>query len=884
MLRCSKCDAGLAEGQQFCGSCGSATGSSFEPPTRSAPFAPVHVASRAETTQGDGRNLPGTMIGGRYRIVALVGRGGMGEVYRADDLKLGQPVALKFLPPDLERDAARLARLLEEVRIARQISHPNVCRVHDVGEADGRHFLSMEFIDGENLASLLRRIGRLPPEKALQIARQLCAGLAAAHDQSVLHRDIKPANVMVDGRGRARLTDFGLAGAQEAIATRDIRSGTPAYMAPEQLAGREVTVRSDIYALGLVLYETLVGKPAFGTAQSLAELRQQRSGGPPTPSSHVEGLDPGVERAILRCLDPDPSLRPASAAAVALALPGGDTLAAALAAGETPAPEQVAAASAQGRLGSLPTAAALLATLALAASCIFVATLTMNHVPFERAPAGLADRARDLLARVGHAQRPVDRAWGYRVDENVWRRLHDEPSRELVEAVLAGRAPIVRFWYRESASYLGPRVGDRVLRDDPPLDSADGTLVEMATDGRLLSMRAALPPGDAAGEAAAQPDWSPVLEAAGLQEGTLQPATPSSIPPGFADVRVAWRIDRAASSGEPRLAEGAALAGLPVFFEVTFGGQSESSQSALARRSRIFFVLLAVLFCSVFAAGLWLARANLMNGRGDRKGALRIATVVLAAELVRWTLSASHAPHFEEFLAFFRAVAWALFEAAVIWVLYVALEPWLRRTQPAGLVSWARLLAGRMRDPLVGRDLLLGALAGAVFISVVTATDYWLWASGANPAPVPSGLDNLIGARGLVRAAGRALVISFVQAMGYLVLLQLFSWALRSRLLGACALWTLMTFGLSVANGVGWVTIPVGVAGAVCVLTVSRLGLLPAVTLFWVFHIAIFFPATVDPSAWHAGESVVAFALQVLPAAWGAWVALAARPQAIPSH
>jgi len=141
------------------------------------------------------------MLGGRYRIVGLLGRGGMGEVYRADDLKLGQAVALKFLPAVVESDAERLQRFLNEVKIARQISHPNVCRVYDVGEVDGHHYLSMEYVDGEDLAHLLRRIGRLPGDKAVQIARQLCAGLAAAHDKGVLHRDLKPANVMLDGEG-----------------------------------------------------------------------------------------------------------------------------------------------------------------------------------------------------------------------------------------------------------------------------------------------------------------------------------------------------------------------------------------------------------------------------------------------------------------------------------------------------------------------------------------------------------------------------------------------------------------------------------------------------------------------------------------------------------
>ena len=234
-----------------------------------------------------GRFAPGTLLGGRYRIIERLGRGGMGEVYRADDLKLGQPVALKFLPPDVDRDPARLTQLHTEVRMARQVSHPNVCRVYDIDEVDGTTFLSMEYVDGEDLSSLLKRIGRFPEDRALEIARQICAGLAAAHERDVIHRDLKPANVMLDGTGKVRITDFGLAGASgEAI-----RAGTPAYMAPEQLSGQEVTARSDIYALGLVLYELFTGQRALD-GKNLAELihKREQSGILP-PTTIVKSLD-----------------------------------------------------------------------------------------------------------------------------------------------------------------------------------------------------------------------------------------------------------------------------------------------------------------------------------------------------------------------------------------------------------------------------------------------------------------------------------------------------------------------------------------------------------------------------------------------------------------
>ena len=188
--------------------------------------------------------------------------------------------------------------------MARRVSHPNVCRVYDVGEVDGLTFLSMEYVDGEDLASLLRRIGRLVGDKALEIARQLCAGLAAAHREGVLHRDLKPANIMLDGRGRVVITDFGLASLAERVEGIEARNGTPAYMAPEQLAGQEVTARSDIYSLGLVLYEIFTGKRAFA-AETLAELDQaaQPAARRARPSTLGEGprprgraRDPAVSR------------------------------------------------------------------------------------------------------------------------------------------------------------------------------------------------------------------------------------------------------------------------------------------------------------------------------------------------------------------------------------------------------------------------------------------------------------------------------------------------------------------------------------------------------------------------------------------------------------
>src|SRR4051812_43354370 len=368
-----------------------------------------HITSTSNEFD-DGRFLPGTLLGGRYRIIALLGRGGMGEVYRATDLTLGQSVALKFLPEQASQNQALLERFHGEVRIARQVSHPNVCRVYDIGEVDGTPFISMEYVDGEDLASLLQRIGRLPGDKALEAARKICAGLAAAHDRGIIHRDLKPQNIMLNKRGEVLIMDFGLAGLADQLSGAEVRNGTPAYMAPEQLKGAEVTARSDIYSLGLVLYELFTGKRPWEATTLPDLISQQESAQLTSISAIATDVDPSVEKVIRRCLDPDPARRPGSSLSVSAALPGGDPLAAALAAGETPSPELVASAGkTEGleRRYSIPC-------LGLMIVCLFGNTLIheRNYVipraQLERPPDVLARDSRDVASVFGYIRRPVD--------------------------------------------------------------------------------------------------------------------------------------------------------------------------------------------------------------------------------------------------------------------------------------------------------------------------------------------------------------------------------------------------------------------------------------------------------------------------------------------
>ncbi|HEX8154421.1 MAG TPA: serine/threonine-protein kinase, partial [Thermoanaerobaculia bacterium] len=431
----------------------------------------------------DARFTPGLLIADRFRIIAPIGRGGMGEVYRADDTKLGQQVALKFLP---DASQEKLQRLYGEVRIGRQVSHPNVCRLYDAFEWEGHHFLSMEYIDGEDLASLLRRIGKLPHDKALEITRELCAGLAAAHALGVIHRDLKPANVMLDGRGRARITDFGLAAfSDDTVAVREM-AGTPSYMAPEQLRGGEATHKSDLYALGLIVYELFTGRRMF-EAKSVGDLiSQHEQSHSRNLSQQTRDVEPNVQRVIVRCLEEKPEQRPPSIHAVIAALPGGDPLQAALDAGETPSPEMIAAA---GEVGELRPAVAIGLALAVPLLLLLATLVTQRTRMYEiltlpKSPDVLIDRARDFSAARGNAH-PFDRAHFWAVDPDFSRQPRGLDFRGIEPSP-------VSLVVRESPQSILPK---RMLGgSDPPFDVAGMVTLTYDPRGRLLRYFRVLPP------------------------------------------------------------------------------------------------------------------------------------------------------------------------------------------------------------------------------------------------------------------------------------------------------------------------------------------------------------------------------------------------------
>ena len=268
------------------------------PPSGGAPLGPLQPA------------LEDGMFGGRYRIVRLLGAGGMGEVYEAFDEELGERVALKVIRREFAQSADADARFRRELSVARQVTHRNVVRIHDLGVADGRKFISMSFVDGEDLAAMMAR-GRLPRDQALSIAEQLCAGLSAAHEAGIVHRDLKPGNIMVDGSGRAYLMDFGLARSIEETqyTQAGMVLGTVDYMSPEQATGEEIDHRSDIYSLGLILYEMLAGERPFRGDTSMSRLTARLHKPVPDPRVALPDLEPYLANLVLRCLERDPARR-----------------------------------------------------------------------------------------------------------------------------------------------------------------------------------------------------------------------------------------------------------------------------------------------------------------------------------------------------------------------------------------------------------------------------------------------------------------------------------------------------------------------------------------------------------------------------------------------
>jgi serine/threonine-protein kinase len=746
----------------------------------------------------------------------------------------------------------------------------------------------MEYVDGEELASLLRRIGHLPKDKAIEIARQLCAGLAASHEIGVLHRDLKPANVMIDGRGRARITDFGLARFVEEIEGAEILSGTPAYMAPEQLAGREVSVRSDIYSLGLVLYELFTGKQAF-KATSADELRRlQSETTPSSPSSLMENFDPAVERVILRCLDADPVRRPSSALAVAAALPGGDPLAAALAAGETPSPEVVAEAGDTAAVSPAFSWSALAVFLLALAAFVALSSRTslLGVAPLEKPPEVLHERAREILAQAGHERKPADSLFAFEANREYLDDVLRRGGAGVRWDVLRATPPSgILFWYRQSPAPLEPLNGALIgwWLEDPPDSTPGMARVALDADGRLFSLLVVPDERTSPGSTAPEPDWETLLRATGVDASSLVPALPEWAPPVFADRRAAWTGSWPGKPDVPLRIEAAAADGKPVSLRIVLPWtrpveELESRRGFWQRASQLMGVFAPGV---VVVAAALVALRNVRRGRGDRRGALRLA-LYLGAARMSWFLGAHHLASTAEFDLFMSHLSNAMLLVGLAYVFYLAIEPYARRLWPRILVSWVRILDGGFRDPLVGRDLLVGAAAGAL-VALASRLQFWIPAAlGGMPALPTFGPWTFEPLRGSVPAF---VSVVGIHTVALLEIIYPMTWLLIFRLLlrrTAPALVVVALLG-SILFYPETGSIPGYVVGWIFSIALFwgvlfRFGLLAFAAMYHVFRLLDQLPLTLHTAGWHLGAVLLGLSFIAAPALWGFWTSQAGRP------
>lgn len=895
MAKCSSCNADVLIDAQFCPHCGVSLGKSSEkkgnagqslaptflekqPPSRKADSVSGQSSQLSSgsslTGSGGYRFPPGTILGERFRIVGPLGRGGMGEVYRADDLKLAQSVALKFLPEHVTEDQRRLDLLYNEVRLARSVSHPSVCRVYDIGEIEGQHFLSMEFIDGEDLSSLLRRIGRLPSDKGIEIARQICGGLYAAHERGVIHLDLKPANIMLDGRGKVRITDFGLARLTMTTDRQNGIVGTPAYMAPEQLAGGAVGEHSDIYALGLIFHEIFTGKPVF-RASSIAEMIRLRDQSSPSRISTIgKDLDPVVDKIIERCLSNDPNERPPNVVQIAAALPGGDPLAAAIAAGETPSPELIAASGGSAGIPLRWGLSVLAVFICLLVSSIFLihSVTPLHQRDYTLKPAVLEDRAKQAAADLldVNSTDPTDSAYGF------WYNP-DKPPQEIGDDASAGSPDGgLEFWYRQSSGFLSanhpflyarqPRV---VTLTDPPAINSGMVGVRLNGEGELREI--SIVPYLSVSEAenidpeSLEALWSKAFDWAGLDFSEFTIDASEWMPPWAVDKRFAWvRSDTSSENGLLRV-EAATVAGKLCYFQViqpwstrqwTLPTRSPKVTEKQDRRTTnygelaqdAFFFLLGG---PLLAISIILAVRNLKAGTTDEDGALKYAGFMLILDFFLGLFEAHHnASPGLEMTTFLSCLINAVGRTVRFWIYYLALEPFVRRIWPKVLVSWNRLLQGRFTDPHVAQEILYGCVCGALVANLVALAVLF------NDAPVDSMMGRrlcdpmiLASSSGTIAGAIRAFYGAMPSVFTMLVII-IFRLLTRHNVAAVITFTAYMTY-ISSGSTDGWLTIGfITLVELLTALVLIRFGLLSLITFNVVRAAITSFPITLDVNDW----------------------------------
>jgi hypothetical protein len=624
----------------------------------------------------------------------------------------------------------------------------------------------------------------------------------------------------------------------------------------------------------------------------LPELMKMRENSAPTsPSSLVKDLDPLLERVILRCLDKDPAQRLASALQVAAALPGGDPLAAALAAGETPSPEMVAAGGETEGLRPLTALLCLLGVCAALCLLFFVGKRTklVSFLPFGDSPEVLATKARDTIARLGYTDAPVDTATGFALQNNYLQHIQaNQRTTTRWEVLRQDEPPAAIFWYRQSPKLLtsiAPSdnlIYGRIQQGEPPLDTSGSKLAVLSLRGRLLRFEAIPPQVDDAAGPIPTTDWSPLFAAAGINAQEFRPAAPKWFPLAWGDTRAAWEGTWPGRSDIPLRIEAAAYRGKPIYFDLIspWDRPERMELSSGFRQNAIGQWFSIGLLFFIIGAGVWIASRNLRLRRGDLKGSVRLALFVLIVALVNWALLAHHVSSPFEFILFILAVSIGLFFSAVTWLLYTALEPFVRRHWPGTIISWSRMLSGQFKDPVLGRDILLGALFGvasAVLEHLQPLVEAGLGKAPERPIAVgaPYAVEGMRGALamvfyGMTQSLSTALLVFFLFFVVRLILRKSWPAAVVVSLLFCIP-------SLGAPNPVIDMLFT-GPFFLAFLYVLHRYGLVALAALYFTDQLADSMPITLPLNAWYAEGGLVAVIAILLVALYGFQTSRAGKP------
>jgi serine/threonine-protein kinase len=603
----------------------------------------------------------------------------------------------------------------------------------------------------------------------------------------------------------------------------------------------------------------------------------------------VKDLNPVIERVILRCLETEPSARPATVLSVAAAMPGGDPLAAALAAGETPSPQMVAASGETAGLRPR-VAVACLAGVLLALSVVTYLGIHysgLGKMRLELTPEVLAQKAREIVTRLGYPERPADSAFGLHYDSDFQQYVekNDKPHPDW-DAVLAARPSPLGLWYRQSPdNMVADGFRDQLLNpgivtsSDPPTVLSGMINVRLDPQAQLTYFQAIPPQKESSNAPSATAfDWNVLFAAAGLDPAKFQKTEPAWNSLAVSDARMAWTGTWPGTTRPLRI-EAASWHGKPVFLSLigdwTKAERAKSPDDTTGQK--VGSILALVLGLSSLFGAVYLARRNYRQGRGDREGAFRLASVMFALEMLLWLCRGHFVPRLDIFFLFIIAISTGLFVSGTTWVLYLALEPWVRRRWPQTIISWSRLLSGQFRDPLVGRDILFGVMLGVVWILIFQIRYIRMMHLGASPGIAQT--EYLEGGRAALGAWLMQVPGSILGTLQFFFLLLGLKVVLRKDWIAAMMFVAVFALPRGLTSSYVAVELPTQILiYAIAVLIVFRFGLVPLACGIFTVNMLANVPFTSDLSAWYMTTSVLALLSVVALAGWGFYQSLGGEP------